>query len=264
MIDDIEEKQSHVDWMNMARDRAAYSLRDQYDKEVLGYMSGYKQSALHANADTARTAADIPGTKAISSAAADEILSSNHLKKGDFARITTSGAADHSIPIAPRLPGVTSFPTDVVSPLDIFNRAARLLDQQNVPREGRWAVVDPVFLEVLRDEDSKLFMSEWGKTGGLRNGMVTETPIQGFTLFQSQNLPIIGTGPATSGTANQNTNFGVLLFGNDQAVATAEQISKTETVRPHDTFGTLVKGMHLYGRKILRGESLVVAKYNVA
>ena len=51
-IDDIEEAHSHVNFMDLATNRAAYRLADQYDQEVLGYLSGFKQSALHSAADT--------------------------------------------------------------------------------------------------------------------------------------------------------------------------------------------------------------------
>jgi hypothetical protein len=47
-------------------------------------------------------------------------------------------------------------------------------------------------------------------------------------------------------------------------VATAQQITKTETYRDPDSFADIVRGMHLYGRKILRPEALVTAKYNAA
>lgn len=263
-MDDIEKAHSHVNFMDLATSQAGYRLRDQFDQEVLGYLTGYKQASLHQNASVARAAADIPGTKAISTATDSELLASHILKKGDFAQITTSGAADHSIPLSPRLPGITSFPTDRISPIQLFNRAARLLDMQNVPREGRWAVVDPVFLELLRDEDSRLFQAEWGETGGLHNGRVDTKPLMGFRLYESNNLPVVGTGPATTGTANQNTNYGVIVFGNNSAVATAEQINKTESMRSDDSFADIVRGLHLYGRKILRPEAIITAKYNVA
>ena len=42
-MDDIEEAHSHVNFMQLATDRAAYRLADQYDQEVLGYMAGCKQ-----------------------------------------------------------------------------------------------------------------------------------------------------------------------------------------------------------------------------
>lgn len=262
-MDDIEKAHSHIGFMDLATNRAGYRLGDQFDQEILGYLTGYKQTALHLNASTARVAADIPGTKAISTATDTELLASHILKKGDFDQITTSSAGDHSIPLSPRLPGITSFPTDRISPVQLFNRAARLLDMQNVPREGRWAVVDPVFMELLRDEDSRLFQAEWGETGGIRNGRVGKM-LMGFRLYESNNLPIVGGGPATTGFANQNTDYGVIVFGNDQAVATAEQINKTERQRSTDSFADIVRGLHLYGRKILRPESIVTAKYNVA
>ena len=96
-VDDIEEAHSHVNFQSLASDRAAYRLADQFDQEVLGYLSGYKQSALHANADTVNN--QVNGTKANSSAGNDELLAANKLNKGDFGNITTTGADDHSIPV---------------------------------------------------------------------------------------------------------------------------------------------------------------------
>ena len=43
-MDDIEEAHSHVNFMQLATDRAAYRLSDNYDQEVLAYMSGYSHS----------------------------------------------------------------------------------------------------------------------------------------------------------------------------------------------------------------------------
>lgn len=263
-IDDIEEAQSHVNWMSLATDRAGYRLRDNYDQEVLAYIAGYRQNGLHTVGSTLPTSVDIPGSPAITGAGDDELLASNRLNKGSFSRITTAGAGDHSIPVTPRLPGATSFPTDRVSPLDILNRMGRVLDQQNVPSDGRWIVLDPVFIEMLKDEDSRLFQSEWGKTGGLRNGRITDTPLHGFRIYESNNLPSVGTGPATAGASNQNTAYGVIVAGHDSANATAEQINKTEKYRDPDSFADVVRGMHLYGRKRLRPEAVVTAKYNVA
>src|SRR6056297_1147290 len=96
--DDIEEAHSHVNFMDMATNRAAYRLADQYDQEVLGYLSGYKQSELHENADTVND--QVNGTKAIDTADNDELLSSMKLQKGNFGNITTSSAGNHSIPVA--------------------------------------------------------------------------------------------------------------------------------------------------------------------
>jgi hypothetical protein len=259
-IDDIEAAHSHVNFMQMASDRAAYRLRDQYDQDVLGYLSGFQQSAKHANAGTARTTAS--GTKALTEAGSDELLASMKLKKGSFGNITTGSAGEHSIPLTPRLPGATALPTATASPLMVIARMGRLLDQQFVDSGGRWLVVDPIFIEMLKDEDSRLLNGDFGGSG-LQNGLVINN-LHGFRVYVSNNLPKVGTGAGTAGTANQNTDFGVIVAGHDSAVATAQQITKTETYRDPDSFADIVRGMHLYGRKILRPEGIVTAKYNAA
>ena len=259
-IDDIEAAHSHVNFMQMASDRAAYRLRDQYDQDVLGYLSGFQQSAKHTNAGTARTTAS--GTKALTEAGSDELLASMKLKKGSFTNITTGSAGEHSIPLTPRLPGATALPTATASPLMVIARMGRLLDQQFVDSAGRWLVVDPIFVEMLKDEDSRMLNGDFGGSG-LQNGLVINN-LHGFRVYVSNNLPKVGTGPGTSGTANQNTDFGVIVAGHDSAVATAQQITKTETYRDPDSFADIVRGMHLYGRKILRPEGIVTAKYNAA
>ena len=260
-VDDIEEAHSHVNFMDLATNRAAYRLADQYDQEVLGYLSGYTQSALHTNADTVNTT--VNGTKADATAGSDELLAGMKLIKGSFGNITTLSAGDHSIPVAARLPGATSMPTEYISPAMLVSRMARLLDQKNVDSAGRWLVIDPVMMEVLRDEDSRFLNADFGDAGALRNGLVL-TNFHGFRVYISNNLPKFGSGPGTTGTANQNTDFGVIVAGHDSAVATAEQINKTETYRDPDSFADIIRGMHLYGRKILRPEAITTAKYNLA
>ncbi len=260
-IDDIEEAHSHVNFMQLAVDRAAYRLADQFDQDVLGYLSGYKQAAIHSQAnalnDTAR------GTKAVTTAGSNELLASMQLNKGNFGNITTSSAGNHSIPLAARLPGATALPTATASPAMVVARMKRLMDQQQVDTQGRWLCVDPVFMELLADEDSRFMNADFGESGGLRNGLVLKN-FHGFRMYSSSNLPAVGTGPGTSGTANQLANFGVIVAGHDSAIATAEQINKTETYRDPDSFADIVRGMQVYGSKILRPEAIVTAKYNAA
>ena len=260
-MDDIEEAHSHVNFIDLATNRAAFRLADQHDQEVLGYLSGYKQSALHANAGAVNDV--VNGTKADTTAGSDELLAGNKLKKGDFGNITTTSAGEHSIPVAARLPGATALPTAYVSPTMLVARMGRLLDQKSVDKDGRWLVIDPILMEILMDEDSRFLNSNFGDSGALRNGLVINN-WNGFRVYVSNNLPSVGTGAATTGTANQNANYGAIVAGHDSAVATAEQINKTETYRDPDSFADIVRGMHLYGRKILRPEALVTAKYNLA
>ena len=253
-VDDIEEAHSHVNFQSLASDRAAYRLADQYDQDVLGYLSGYTQSALHGVADTVNTT--VNGTKAVATAGSDELLATMKLEADEF-----GGSAGDSIGIQPRLPGAASVPgSGDANPTMVIARMARKLDQQNVDTQGRWIVIDPVFMEVLKDEDSKLLNSDFGGSG-LQNGLVLNN-LHGFRVYVSNNLPQIGTGSGTTGGTN-SSNYGVIVAGHDSAVATAEQINKTETYRDPDSFADIVRGMHLYGRKILRPEGLVNAKFNL-
>jgi len=261
-VDDIEEAHSHVNFQQLASDRAAYRLADQYDQDVLGYLCGFKQSALHGAADTANST--VNGSKSVATAGSDELLSSMKLDASDFTDGSgTAGSASNSIGLQPRGPGATDLTpaAGTTFPLTVIARMARLLDQQNVDSQGRWLVVDPVFMEILKDEDSRLFNQDYGQSGGIRSGEVIGN-LHGFRVFSSNNLPSVGTGPGTTGGTN-SSNFGIIVAGHDSAVATAEQINKTETYRDPDSFADIVRGMHLYGRKILRPEALVNARYNL-
>lgn len=249
-VDDIETQQSHVNWLEMASDRAAYNLAQSFDEDVLGYLTGYE---LVSGVWQARTAA--VGTKAVSTADADELLSGHKLSRADF---VSGGSSSDSIAV-----GVSG--TFDATPLKILNRMNRKLDQLNVPKEGRWVVIDPVFEEILLDENSKLVNNDFnmGSGEGLNNGKLSADKIRGFRVYSSNNLPYLGTGPGTADNNGSNANYGLIVAGHDSAVATAEQINKTESFRDPNSFGDIVRGMHMYGRKILRSEALIRASYNI-
>ena len=252
-VDDIEEAHSHVNFQSLASDRAAYRLADQFDQEVLGYMSGFKQSAISSVAGTANDV--VAGTKAVSTAASNELLASMQVDAEDF----NGGSSGNTIVVVPRAGGDSlNTTTAKASPLSVIARMSRKLDQQFVDSQGRWLVIDPVFAELLKDEDSRLMDADFGGSG-LQNGLVFNN-IHGFKVYMSNNLPAVGNGP-TGATSTGSSHYGVLCAGHTSAVASAEQINKTETYRDPDSFADIVRGMHLYGRKILRPESLTRALY---
>jgi|TARA_R100000322_G_scaffold102474_1_gene65067 hypothetical protein len=252
-VDDIEEAHSHVNFQQLATDRAAYRLADQFDQDVLGYLSGFKQSAMHSAPDTVNTT--VNGAKAVSTAGSDELLSSMEIMADSF-----GGSSSNAMGIQARAGGATSATpgSGNCHPLQIVARMARLLDQQNVDTNNRWLVVDPVFCEVLKDEDSRLLNGDFGGSG-LQNGLILNN-VHGFKVYMSNNLPSVGTGPSTTGGTNAS-NYGVIVAGHMSSVASAEQINKTETYRDPDSFADIVRGMHLYGRKILRPEAISTARY---
>jgi len=250
-IDDIEKKQSHVNWLDLATDRAAYNLAQTYDADILGYLSGYEQATL-GGAWTARTTA--VGTKSESTADNDELFAIHKLARNSF---VSGGSASDSI-------AVGTAGTYDVTPLQVVNRMNRLLDQQNVPKEGRWLIVDPVFLEILMDENSKFMNQFYQDSEQLSNGKLSANTVYGFKWYTSNNLPFIGSGPAVLDNNGSATDYGVIVAGHDSSVATAEQINKTETFRSPFGFSDIVRGMHMYGRKILKPQGLVRAVYNKA
>lgn len=259
-MDDIEEQFSNVDFTSLAADRAAYKMADAMDTDVLGYLSGHNANGTKITASS--------GDKQTALTATGEYIAANHLDATSFGSLGTADSAStayatgDSIPLAPRLPGATALSTATVSPLTVIARMARQMDTANVESRGRWIVLDPVFVEMLKDEDSRMLNADFGGSG-LQNGLVLNN-LHGFRVYVSNALPAAGTGAGTSGALAQDTNFGVVVAGQDDAVASAEQINKVENYRDPDSFADIVRGMHLYGRKILRPEALVTAHYNAA
>lgn len=252
-IDDIEKQQSHVNWMDMASDRAAYKMSDKYDADILGYLSGFEKNS--SGVWVARTAP--VGTKADASADNDELLLRNKIARDTF---VSGGSASESL-------AVGNSGTFDTTPLAILNRMNRKLDELNVDKDGRWIVLDPVFIELLMDENSKFINNDYAANqnagGQLTNGRLVQGKIRGFRVYESNNLPFIGTGPGTPDNNGSSANYGVIIAGHDSAVATAQQLNKTESHRDPFSFSDVVRGMHMYGRKILRPEGLVRAIYNV-
>lgn len=260
-VDDIETAHSHVNFLDLATDNAAYKLRDAFDQEVLGYVSGFEKNT--SGVYVPRTAPN--GTKQNDDAGDDELLAANKLDITNFGGTALGGATPEltSIPLAPG-GGAGA----VTSPLAVMNRMARLLDTANVETEDRWFIADPVFYELLMDEDSKLINNDFagGQDAGgiLRNGRIGGGQVRGFAMHKSNNLPFLGTGAGTTAADGSSTNYGVIISGHKSALATAQQISKTESFRSPNTFADVVRGLHLYGRKLLRSESIIVAYYNIA
>jgi len=255
-MDDIETAHSHVNFMDLATDRAAYKLRDTFDAEVLGYMSGWELN--NSNVWVRRTAAN--GTKANSGAGADELLAANSMSILDFGGSDLGVAGEvTSIPVA-----AGGGAGGITSPLAVLNRMARKLDEANVDTADRFFVADPVFYEMLMDENSKFVSSDFGGGEELRNGRVGYGLVRGFKVYKSNNLPYVGTGAGTVLSTGSETNFGTIVAGHKSALATAQQLNKTESYRDTASFADIVRVMQLYGRKILRPEAIITANYNVA
>lgn len=146
-----------------------------------------------------------------------------------------------------------------LDPLNVLSRQARLLDDQNVPEENRWVVASPAFYEQLADTSSKLMSVDYNNgEGSLRNGLVASGQLRGFKLYKSNNIPT-WTGTGTSSGLSGN----YVMAGHMSSTSCASAFEQTETIRDPATFGDIVRGLLVFGRKVLRPEAIVKAYVNI-
>ena len=216
IVDDIETNMSHVNFKEVASSSAAYALKDSYDAAVLATMfSG------------------------VSSSSPDHVLGADN-------------ATDLGAGVYDGTGNIDLGQTSETDPLDLLARMARLLDEQNVPEEGRWFVAGPDFYEVLSQTSSKLLSVDYnGGQGSIRNGLVSSGKLRGFDMYKSNNI------------ASTSNAAGKCLGGHMSSTATANTILSTEVLRDPTSFGDIVRGLHVYGAKVLRDEALVSAFYGI-
>ena len=130
---------------------------------------------------------------------------------------------------------------------DLLVDLAVLLDESDVPSEGRFAIVTPAIHGALL-KDSR-FIAAGDSAGSVvrANGRVGEAA--GFSIRKSNNAP---DGPGAGAGK-------LLIAGSDMATTYAEQIASTEAVRMEKRFADMVKGLHLYGGKVVRPTALAIA-----
>lgn len=145
---------------------------------------------------------------------------------------------------------------DLTTPDALLNTLSSLatkLSEAEVPEENRWVVLPPRGIEVLMKADSKLINMDYnGGMATLKNGLIRSGQLRGFDVYMTVNSP-------TFDTLTTVETHDVLMAGHMSACATANAIVKTETVRSTTTFADIVRGLHVYGRAIVRPEALAVA-----
>ena len=214
IVDDIETKMSHVNFKEVASSSAAYALKDAFDAAVIANMfSG------------------------LSASTPDHVLGADNATALGANVYDGTGSVDIGL-------------TSETDPLNLMARMARLLDEQDVPEEGRWFVAGPDFYEQLGQSSSKLLSVDFNAgQGSIRNGLVSSGKLRGFDMYKSNNI---------AATSNAT---GKVLAGHISSTATAQTIISTEVLRDPSSFGDIVRGLHVYGSKVLRPEAIVGAFY---
>lgn len=135
---------------------------------------------------------------------------------------------------------------------------ARQLDDQSIPEENRFFVAPPAFWEHMFQAGSKFAEVQvtGDATSPLRNGLIMQGNIAGMACYKTTALNGTGTDVVTIDSQDTTNDF-VVLAGHMSSTSTASHIAKTEVVRSTETFSDIVRGLHVFGRKVLRPEALV-------
>ena len=219
-LDDVMEVQSDIDQLSIWAEDAAEQMKITIDSDVLN--TGLKGNGAAAN--LGNTAGAISSSYRIGTAAAPAYV--NKVSAGTGAGDTNSN--DRAI-------------------IDFIVDTGSVLDEQNIPESGRWMVIPAWIAGMIKQSDLKDASLSGDGTSILRNGRLGM--IDRFTLYISNVL---------TADATYTSSFPV-LFGTKAAFSFASQVTKMETIRSERSFSNLLRGLQVYGYKLVNDVALGTA-----
>lgn len=179
-----------------------------------------------------------------SSAAAANIGNTAGALSGNYAMGTDAAPIDYSV--------------TTNSILNTIVAMGNILDEQNVPESDRWLVLTPYERQLLMQSPLAQAYVTGDSQSILRNGKIGR--IDRFDIYVSNLLPKAAanfdySGNAAAGTVKRH----VMIAGHKSALTFASQINKVESLPNPNDFGTLVRGLMIYGRKCVKPEALTYA-----
>lgn len=152
---------------------------------------------------------------------------------------STAGAISGDIDL-----GVASTPKvlDKTNILDYIVDLGTVLDEQNVPETDRWVVLPVWACGMIKKSDLKDASLTGDGTSVLRNGRIGM--IDRFMIYRSNLL-------------NSSSGEFDIMAGHKSGLTFASQMLNSETLRAESTFGTLVRGLQVFGYKVVKPEALV-------
>lgn len=176
----------------------------------------------------------------------------------------TAGAKSGSYNLGTDTAPVSLTKDNVLALLTAF---AAVLDEQNVPETDRWLLIDPATRQLLMQSNLAMANMMGDSQSMVRNGKIGS--IDRFTIYVTNQLPkaIAGTDtPYLSGDGTENTitSLGdakrrILMAGHKSAISFASQMTKMETVRNPSDFGDYIRGLNVYGNKVVKDTALTYA-----
>lgn len=156
--------------------------------------------------------------------------------------------------------GTTAAPLEVIDrvgkgfdgpeAVDVITRMGQVLDEQNIPETGRWLVIPAWMAALIKRSELRDASLVGDSVSMLRNGRLGM--IDRFTVYMSNLLPT-----AASGAGGDHT---LVYAGHSHGLTFASQLTKVETLRGESTFGTYLRGLQVYGRKVTDATAISMAR----
>lgn len=147
--------------------------------------------------------------------------------------------------------------------LQSITAMSSILDEANIPEEGRFLVITPSERNLLMQSNLAQAQFMGDSSSMIRNGRIGV--IDRFTVYVSNLMPR-GTAGQTWTDPNTNTSSGsagtlkrhAILAGHKSAITFASQIAKVESLQNPNDFGQLVRGLNVYGNKVVQPDALTM------
>lgn len=201
----------------------------------------------------------------------NEVFFNSFVTEGPAA--ANEGATAGAISAAYNL-GTDVAPIDQATPENVLKailRMSTVLDEQNVPEDGRFLIISPFDRHLLMQSNIAQAYFTGDQASTIRTGKIGM--LDRFSVYVSNLLPkgaagkalVAGlTDPATGGAVSNAKARRTMIAGTKAATSFAMTINKTEPLRNQTDFGDIVRGLAVYGRKVVKPEALVVAQVGAA
>ena len=170
--------------------------------------------------------------------------------------------------------GTDVTPIDQATPENVLKailRMSTVLDEQNVPEDGRFLIISPFDRQLLMQSSIAQAYFTGDQSSVIRTGKIGM--LDRFSVYVSNVLPrgaagkalVAGlTDTATGGAVSSAKARRVMVAGTKAATSFAMTVNKTEPLRNQTDFGDIVRGLAVYGRKVVKPQALVVAQVGSA
>ena len=233
ILDDVMELQADLDMMSLWASDATEQMKIVIDSDVLAGMR-----------------ADIfDGTDATAAGWATGSSGNQGAAAGRVSANIGLGTTAAPLQLVARNPGAGE--TEVV---DLITHLGQVLDEANIPETGRWLLLPAWVCSMIKRSELRDASLTGDSQGIARNGKLGS--IDRFTLYMSNLLPT-----DTDGGAGDSYR---VYAGHSHGLTFASQMTKVETLRAESTFGNLMRGLQVYGYKVVDGQALAVAQVQKA